>query len=218
MRQRLTVRPAASVGRTRSTAAARLSVAGAVGLLIGTATSFAQAWLDGTWQALANSASPWLLGAFVAGAIQLRRGRATSAGLGCCVLEVVAYYVVTSARGFAVSRTEIVFWCVCAVLGGPLFGWAGWAWRRTRGTVRAIGAAFLPATFIAEAIGTYQLRLHYHRDALLFGVLGLILLAAASASTRHAGRTLVATAVIALAGVGIYWLGLDAAAGTAFGA
>jgi hypothetical protein len=198
--------------------AARLGAAGLVGLVIGTATSFAQAWLGGTWQALANSASPWLLGAFVAGAIQLRCGRAVLAGLGCCVLEVVGYYALTSARGFAVSQTEIVFWAVCAVLGGPVFGWAGWGWRRASGSVRAVGAAFLPGTFLAEAIGTYQLRLHYHADAVLFAVIGLILLAVVVTPTRAVGRTLAATVAVTLAGIAVYWLGLAAAAGSAFGA
>ncbi len=193
-----------------------------VGLVIATATSFAQAWLNGSWQALANSASPFLLGAFVAGAIQVRRAVAITAGLGSCVLEVVAYYIVTSARGFAVSTSEILFWGVCAMVGGPVFGWAGWAWRRAPLPLRAVGAAFLPATFVAEAIGTYLLRLHYGADAVLFAVIGIVAFAVLTWRT-HPARAVLATAglttaVLTVVGIALYWLGLDAAAGVAFGA
>jgi hypothetical protein len=67
--------------------------------------------------------------------------------------EVLSYYVTSMARGFPASHAYIVFWTVCALAGGPLFGLAGWAWRRATGRARAIGAAFLPGTFIAEGIG-----------------------------------------------------------------
>jgi hypothetical protein len=197
---------------------ARLAGAALVGVVLGTATSFAQAWLNGNWQALANSASPWLLGAFVAGAIQTQRVRAIWAGLGACFLEVAAYYIVTAVRGYAVSHSEILFWSVCAVLGGPLFG-CGWAWRRANVQLRPVGAAFLPATFIAEAIGTYAIRLNYHQDAAMFGLIGLVILAAMLATlTRLRSRIMLATAGLAVVDIGVYWLGLNVMAGAAFGA
>jgi hypothetical protein len=186
----------------------RLAVGLLIGFLVGTATSFAQAELGGTWQALSNSASPWLLGAFAAGAIQLRWGWAAAAGLGACVLEVVAYYLVTSLRGYPVNYTWIVFWVVCAVIGGPVFGWAGWAWRRAAADLRPVGGAFLPATFIAEAIGTYQLRLHYAGPVVLYTVIGLALLVVVAITTRRPGRAVLATAGFAIVGIAVYWLGL----------
>jgi hypothetical protein len=42
---------------------------------------------------------------------------------------------------------------------------------------RAIGAALLPGTFIAEGIGAYLLRLHCGSAALLYVVIGVGLLA-----------------------------------------
>jgi hypothetical protein len=209
-------------GTERSSAppswAIRLAIGLLIGLVIGAATSFAQSGLDGTWQALSNSASPWLLGAFIAGAIQLTRERAVAIGLSACVLEVAAYYAVTTARGYPANRTEIVFWGMCAVIGGPIFGWAGWASRHEKRELRPIGGCFLPATFISEALGTYQLRLHYRGDVILYAVIGLVLCAALVIWTRQPMRTVLATAAVTAVGILIYWLGLDAVAGATFGA
>lgn len=203
---------------TRVPLAARLAAGALIGLAIGTATSFAQTSLDGAWQALANSASPWLLGAFVAGAIQTRPGWAVPVGLVSCVLEVVAYYVCTGARGYPSSNAIVAFWVACAVVGGPLFAWAGWTWRRASARLRPVGGSFLPATFLAEAIGTYQLRLHYSGDVVLYTAIGLALLAVVAFSTRRPVTTACATTAVAIFGIAVYWLGLDAVAGATFGA
>src|ERR1700761_9601703 len=136
---------------TRTRTVARLALGCGLGAAIGVGTSFAQARLPPPWDALANSASPWLAGGFAAGALQSRRGAAVAAGLSACVLEVLGYYVTSMARGFAVSHAYVLFWGVCALVGGPLFGLAGWAWRHETGRLRVIGAAFPPGTFFAEA-------------------------------------------------------------------
>lgn len=193
----------------------------AVGLAIGLATSFAQGWLDGSWASLANAASPWLAGAFVGGLLQRRAGRAVAVGLLVCVLEVVGYYGVSAARGFGVSDSVVAFWIACGVVGGPLFGWGGWAWRRATGVQRAIGAALLPATFFAEAIGTYALRLHYVGEAVLFASVGVVLflgLVVPARAMRTAVAAFTAAGVLTAVGVVLYWAVLDAAAGATFGA
>lgn len=205
----LSERSAPQLSGTRIPAAGRAGIAVLVGIAIGAATSFGQAWLPDSWVAVTNSASPWLLGAFVAGALQVRRGWAVPAGLVCCLLEVLAYYVITPLRGYPVDRTEIVFWACCAIVGGPLFGWAGWAWLRAGDRLRPVGAAFLPATFLAEAIGSYQLRLHYESDVLLYTVIGLVLLAVVAARTRRPTRTVLTTAALTAVGIAAYWLVLD---------
>jgi hypothetical protein len=69
----------------------------------------------------------------------------------------------------------IAFWTMCAVAGGPVAGWAGWAWRWGGPQARALGAAFLPASFIAEAFGAYGLRLHYGPGVTMFLVIGAVL-------------------------------------------
>lgn len=214
------MRPAAaskiSDQRGEAGVAARVVAAVVIGLAIGTATSFAQAHLDGPWAALANSASPWLLGGFVAGAVQIRLAGAVAAGLGACVLEVVAYYVVTAARGYPINHAEIVFWAVCAVVGGPIFGYGGWVWLREPSRFRPMGASLLPATFIAEAIGTYTLRLQYHTTMLLYLVIGVVLFGLVAWPVRRLLPMVTYTAAATAIGIIIYWLALDSVAGMHF--
>jgi hypothetical protein len=130
------------------------------------------------------------------------------------VLEVAAYYIVTAGRGYPVNRGEISFWVLCALAGGPAFGWGGWTWRSGPPRLRPAGGALLAATWLAEAVGTYQLRLHDRSAALLFLATGLALLAglaSASADVRHRlAVTAAITLVAALVGVAVYWQVLDA--------
>ena len=50
----------------------------------------------------------------------------------------------------------------------------------------ALGASFAPSTFLAEGLGAYQLRLHYESSAILFLVIGLVLLVIAMRRSRPA--------------------------------
>jgi hypothetical protein len=216
-----TVRSGLQPMRLRSSAPAAAAAA-AIGIVVGVVTSFAQAKLNLPWLALANSASPWLLGGFVAGALQARRNAAVVAGLGACVLEVIGYYVTAAARGYPVNRAEIVFWVVCAVFGGPLFGWAGWTWLRASDRLRPWGAGLAPATFLAEAIGTYELRLHYRTAVVLYVAIALALLAIVTLSSRAVRErplgVIVSTAAASLVGIAIYWRLLSVVAGVHFSA
>jgi Family of unknown function (DUF6518) len=202
---------------TGTRAVARLGAGLAIGAAIGVATSFAQAWLSMPWDALANSASPWLAGGFAAGALQSRRGGAVAAGLSACVLEVLGYYATSIARGFPASHAYIIFWTVCALAGGPLFGLAGWAWRHAAGRARVIGAAFLPGTFIAEGIGAYLLRLHYPWGAVLYLAIGAVLLFVVGRSARRLDL-LAWTGVVTVVGLIAYGPLLEAIMGTTVGA
>ena len=66
---------------------------------------------------------------------------------------------------------------MCALAGGPR--------RRAAPAGRGVGAArgrtaraaFLPGTFIAEAVGAYGLRLHYRPAVAIFLVIGAVLFA-----------------------------------------
>jgi hypothetical protein len=183
----------------------RWPVAAVIGILIGVLTSYGQAVFDSPWQALVNSASPWLAGAFLAGTVQPRVRPAALAGVLTCVLEVAAYYVVTVLRGYGVAETEILFWSACAVIGGPLFGAAGYWWWRER---RAIGAALLPAAFLAEAIGLYWIVLHYHSTAYLYAIIALVLAGALSYRIRPPVRIVVWLIGLSVLGIaGEYVLG-----------
>lgn len=193
-----------------------LAVGVLIGAVIGAATAVVQPHLGLPWSSLVNSASPWLLGGFAAGALAGRRGPAVGAGLLACVVEVQAYYSTATAISMPVDRHLTAFWLACAVVGGPVAGLAGWGWRRGTGRVRAYGAAFPAGTFFAEAVGAYGLRLHYHPAVALFGLIGVALL---GLLIRHAPwpEILGWTAVILVAGALVYGPLLDAVVGTTSG-
>ena len=132
------------------------------------------------------------------------------------MLEVAAYYLTSSARGFPVSQAWIVFWVACAVLGGPV---SGWAWlerkRRATGWWQALGASFAASTFLAEGLGAYQLRLHYESSAILFLVIGLKLLVIAARRIRQVAL-LACTGTLTVVGLVIYGPMLSVLTGTGF--
>jgi hypothetical protein len=150
-----------------------------IGGLIGAGTLVTQPHVGQPWSALVNSSSPWLIGGFVAGALPARRdpGRnpAVLAGLVTLLAEVAAYFGTAATLNIPVMHDYVAFWTMCAVAGGPVAGCAGWAWRWGGPRAHALGAAFLPASFIAEAFGAYGLRLHYGPGITMFLVIGAAL-------------------------------------------
>jgi len=187
-----------------------------IGIAIGAATALAQPHLDPPWSALVNSASPWLLGGFAAGALATRRRLAVAAGLSACAVMVAAYYVTAAAIEMPVARSLGAFWLACALAGGPVSGLAGWAWRRGTGRARAYGAAFPPGTFIAEAVGAYGFRLHYQPAAALFLLIGVALLCLLIRRVPPAGFVAWTVAFV-VAGALVYGPLLDAVVGTSSG-
>lgn len=137
----------------------------------GVLTSFGQTEVQGVAAAFFNSASAWLAPFVVGAAVARTRAGAAAAGLATCVCQLVAYDVTSSLRGFAVGAAINAFWGVCAVIGGPVFGLAGRLWREGSG----IGAAVLPAAFLAEGLWVYGHRLHYTGTAALWLGIGAAL-------------------------------------------
>jgi hypothetical protein len=148
-----------------------------IGAVMGVFTALAQPHAYEPWSVLVNSSSPWLLAAFAAGALRRRPAPAAVAGLATCLVEVGAYFLTWSMRHVLVPNAYGSFWTLCAVIGGPAAGLSGWAWRRGSARVHALGAAFLPGTFIAEAFGAYGLRLHYEPAVAMFLAIGVLLFA-----------------------------------------
>jgi Family of unknown function (DUF6518) len=149
-----------------------------------------QRYLNTPWLALVNSASPWLAIAFATGAMWRGYRAAAVAGLATCVAEVAAYFLIAAIKGYPAGSGFVVFWTACGLAGGPLFGLAGRLWRGDAGNaaardLRGIGAAALPAAFLAEGLVGYGVRLHYTSSAILFAVVGA---AAALALGLPAGR------------------------------
>jgi Family of unknown function (DUF6518) len=188
-----------------------------VGIVIGVATSFGQGALHMPWAALVNAISPWLLGAFVAGIPQRRRWSGALAGGGACLIEVVSYYAATALRGNAVASSEIALWIGCAVIGGPVFGYAAMSWWHGRDPRKRLVGAVLPASFMAEAISVYTLRLHYGSSTILFASLALVALILVLTRTRRPLDMLAAFVVCTGLGCIVYGPVLESFARTAFG-
>jgi hypothetical protein len=127
----------------------------AAGLAVGVLTSFGQGALSGAGNAFVNSASAWLVVPLMVGTLFDRARGAASAGLVCCLLQLIGYDITSALRGFAVSTSVDAFWGACALIGGPLFGIAGHLWRFGPATRRGLGPAALAAAFIAEGAWNY---------------------------------------------------------------
>ena len=110
------------------------------------------------------------------------------AGLSLGLCELIGYYATASARGYAPGHAIVLFWALCAVVGGPVFGWAGWAWWNGRGSSGDLGASVLPAAFFAEAVVVYAIRLDYWSSAILFAVIGAALAVLLGLAQRRQAR------------------------------
>jgi Family of unknown function (DUF6518) len=109
---------------------------------------------------------------FFLGLLWRRPWTAAFAGVATGLLELVGYYTTASIRGYPAGHSILLFWGLCAVVGGPVFGAAGWAWWSRSDWRGALGASALPAAFFAEALVAYGIRLHYGSSAILFAVIG----------------------------------------------
>lgn len=143
-----------------------------VGLGVGIATSLLQPELRAPWLSLANAASPWLTPMFFLGAFRRRPWGAALVGATTGLLELLGFFAIAAVRGDASAHSLVLFWVACALLGGPIFGLAGWLWWRGPRVLSAFGGALLPAAFFAEAAVIYGWRLHYLPSAFFSSRLG----------------------------------------------
>ena len=172
--------------------AVRFAAAVVIGTLVGALTSILQKYLDAPWASLVNAASPWLTPAFAVGALQRRPSYAAVAGFATCVFELAGYYVTAAARGYFAGGGHgiLLFWTACALVGGPVFGWAGWTWWSGPARTRGLGVAIFAAAYFAEAAIGYGWRLHYTSSAILFAAIGSAAIPALTHRERLTATTL----------------------------
>lgn len=105
--------------------------------------------------ALANAAGPWLVAAFVVGALAGAPLAGAITATVALVAAVAVYYLSIYFMGNTVAdllRSAGV-WLAVSVVVGPLLGAAGGAWSRARRPVERIGAVgLLAGALAAEAI------------------------------------------------------------------
>ena len=146
----------AAVGASVSRAGGAWRQAGVVavaGLATGVLTQLGQGVLPYPSSQAANAISPWLLVAFLVGSTMPSMPRAAAAGIGTLALALVGYVAMILLRyGYGMSTGSLVFWGLGAVVGGPVFGAAGRAWRAGSQRQRAAALGLLVAVAVAEGI------------------------------------------------------------------
>ena len=131
----------------------RLVVIAVIGLATGVLTQLGQSILPDGWRQVANAISPWLLVAFLVGSRMPDRAWAAGAGVMTLALALVGYYAMTGLRyGIGAGTTSLIFWGLGTVVGGPVFGIAGLAWRAGPPRQRQLAIGLVAAVAIAEGI------------------------------------------------------------------
>lgn len=133
--------------------ARRLGFIAAIGLATGVLTQLGQGALPDGWRQVANAITPWLLVAFLVGSRMPDRPWAAGAGIMTLALALVGYYTMTELRyGIGAGTTSLIFWGLGTVVGGPVFGIAGLAWRVGPPLRRRLAIGLVAAVAIAEGI------------------------------------------------------------------
>ncbi len=129
-----------------------------IGLLGGALTSFGQGILEGGWHILVNSASTWVLVAFLIGLWVPGRWRSAAlAGLVTEVGLVVGYYATSELRGFAAGMNAVLIWITAGLAAGPAHGAAGALLRSARGLVRTAVVGITGSIWLFEGAWTLWL-------------------------------------------------------------
>ncbi len=181
----------------------RAAIVAVVGLATGAMTQLLQGALPTGWSQAANAISPWLLVAFLVGSTMPRPTPAAIAGVATLALALVGYYAMVQLRfGYGGSTNSLIFWGLGAIVGGPVFGVAGHAWRHGTRRVRAIALGLVAAAAIAEG-GYHAIVLQDGGVAAGFVVAGLVspLILGRSREDRL-GAYVAAVPAIALGAVG----------------
>ena len=142
-----------ALGGNRGRARRALLVAGA-GLATGGLTLLGQAVLDAEWNRLANSGAIWLAVAFAIGSRMASDREAVVAGTATLLFALIGYQLAARVVGASIGVTGLVIWSGTALVGGPVYGFAGRHWGvRARGA-RIFALALLGAVFVAEGAFT----------------------------------------------------------------
>jgi hypothetical protein len=178
---------------SRDTPVIVLTATAAFGLLLGWATY----GLHGTTPLLeraTNSVSAWIIWTAAAGALIRARPLAVWGGALMMLATCGGYYTASALGGTfgAGGLGTAAVWSVAGLAGGPLLGWAGWAVRRGRESVRPVAGAVVAAVVLGEALWL-GLTLQYWGEAAVFLAVGALLAA-------------FLTGYLARAGVRRYWL------------
>ncbi|MBT0768722.1 hypothetical protein KIH74_07280 [Kineosporia sp. J2-2] len=141
-------RPVLEVRGTDREAAAATGVALAA-FLIGVLTAFAQGFLPGTINSLANSASGWtLFSVLLIWSVRVRPGLSALLGAASFLLLTIGYTAASAVRGHTYDPT---LFGVVGLVVGPFVGLAA-VWVRGRDVRAALATAALSGIAVGEAV------------------------------------------------------------------
>jgi hypothetical protein len=124
-----------------------------VGLVLGVLTLILQGVLPGDWSPLANSGGVWLLGTAAVGTLAPSFRWAATTGVVTLLATLAGYYITAIVwHGTPESTSAMAVWAVAALIGGPVYGAAGFAIRRRHGALRVVGVALLSGFLVSEAV------------------------------------------------------------------
>lgn len=129
-----------------------------IGILVGILTMIGQKYMPMDLNFLVNSSSMWLIFAFLIPYI-LKTNKKYSiilsiSNLIFCVLGYYVFEAIINHHTFEFGRV-IIFWLMCAVVGGFVFGLGANYSNTEKNVIKCISMNLLPAVFLSE--GLYKL-------------------------------------------------------------
>ncbi|WP_376768438.1 DUF6518 family protein [Paenibacillus planticolens] len=166
-----------------------LMFSAAAGIIVGILTVLGQRVLPGNWNSLANSGTVWLIPAFFVGALGSTKTRSAIASILSLIGMVAGYYGYSMMiHGVAHSLYFIMVWLGAAMIGGILFGIAGYLWSRDIGSKHKYGSALIGGVFITEGLHLF-IHIDAYRHMLAVGVtqiiVGFVLVLVLERSTKE---------------------------------
>ncbi|MFD6509947.1 DUF6518 family protein [Bacillus sp. NPDC060175] len=181
-----------------------------VGITFGILTVWGQRILPGHWNSLANLGSVWLVPAFFVGSFSLSKRIAmisSTVSLFGMVLGYYGYAIII--QNVAHSIYFISAWTVCSVVGGVIFGIAGFLWRDTVNPYHKFGSALISGVFITDGLHMmlnftdYSHMLSVAYTEIIVGIVFIIILERSYENRRSSFLTVVPITILGLIGYGI---------------
>lgn len=129
------------------------------GAILGVLSRLGDHLLSDAFKDLADVGGLWLVTAFAVGATVSTAGQGAITGTLTLLTAVSTYYLstymldepITGAR--TIPRLGFVGpWIVAALVGGPIFGGAGFLWRTWQGWLRVVAVALVSGFLTAESV------------------------------------------------------------------
>ncbi|NBC72721.1 DUF6518 family protein [Paenibacillus sacheonensis] len=176
-----------------------------VGIIVGVLTVLGQGVLPGNWGSLANSGTVWLIPAFfVGGWGPSKLKSAVASTLSLCGMIIGYYGYAMMIQDIAHSIFYILVWTGAAILGGLIFGMAGYLWGQDQGRKHKYGSALIGGVFITEGLDLY-LHIDDYGHMLPVGavkiIFGLILLVVLERSNKERVSSLLALVPVIVLGL-----------------